>query len=101
MVQNGVISNSTSSVYDQHTQILEKITESFIKLFSVIGDKITKGKIEWPEFGGYSKKFEQWYLAIIVQLSFLILRELNDASIKNIIVITSYKVSLKVKLYAF
>ena len=59
MVQNGVISNSTSSVYDQHTQILEKITESFTKLFFIIGEQITKGIIEWPEFGGYSKKFEQ------------------------------------------
>jgi hypothetical protein len=38
-------------------QIMLLLTDSFAKLSTIIGDKNTESKMEWPKFGGDPKKF--------------------------------------------
>jgi hypothetical protein len=54
---------------DVQTQMMMMLTETFSKLSTVLVDKTSDTKSDWPKFSGDSKKFWAWYLAIMAQVS--------------------------------
>jgi hypothetical protein len=75
------------------------LTDSFFKLYSVILDKNTDTKSDWPKFSGDTKKFRAWYMSILAQLSLPSWKELYDSSTNDIVVSTSND-TLNGKLYS-
>jgi hypothetical protein len=84
---------------DIQTQMLTVLTDSFSKLSSVILDKNTDTKSDWPKFSGDPKKFRAWYMSILAQLSLPSWKELYDNSTNDIVVSTSNG-TLNGKLYS-
>ncbi len=99
-VPQGVSSSmASSSSTDMQTQIMYMLTESFSKLSTVLLEKSSDTKSDWPKFSGDVKKFRSWYLAIIAQLSLPPWQELYDSSRYDIVSSTS-NTALNGKLYA-
>ncbi|MFN9983609.1 MAG: hypothetical protein ACK53Y_27030, partial [bacterium] len=73
---------------DIQTQTLTMLTDSFSKLSSVILDKNTDTKSDWPKLSGDPKKFRAWYMSILAQLSLPSWKELYDSSTNDIVVST-------------
>jgi hypothetical protein len=106
---NGTTTSSSSALHsttipltsgvDLQTQMLTMLTDSFFKLYSVILDKNTDTKSDWPKFSGDTKKFRAWYMSISAQLSLLSWKELYDSSTDDIVVSTSND-TLNGKLYS-
>ena len=94
----GSTSNCASGQEIQNHMMM-MLTESFSKLTSVLVDKNTESKSEWPKFSGDSKKFRAWYMAIMAQLSLPPWKELYDIS-TNDIVSTTNNNALNGKLYS-
>ncbi|MFN9980666.1 MAG: hypothetical protein ACK53Y_12150, partial [bacterium] len=84
----GSTSNCASGQEIQN-QMMMMLTESFSKLTSVLVDKNTESKSEWPKFSGDSKKFRAWYMAIMAQLSLPPWKELYDISTNDIVSTTN------------
>jgi hypothetical protein len=99
------MSNTLSSVLesssdsDVQTNLMMMLTESFSKLSTVLVDKTSDMKSDWPKFLGDSKKFRAWYLAIMAQVSLPPWQELYDSMLNDVVNVTSNTV-LKGKLYA-
>jgi hypothetical protein len=53
---------------DVQTQMMLMLTESFSKLSTVLQDKTSDSKIDWPKFSGDSKRFRTWYLSIMTHI---------------------------------
>jgi hypothetical protein len=99
-VPQGLSSSMTvSSSTDMQTQIMYMLTESFSKLSTVLSDKSSDTKSDWPKFSGDTTKFRSWYLAIIAHLSLPPWQELYDSAKHDIVSYTS-KQALNGKLYA-
>jgi hypothetical protein len=100
-----VISNSAPSAIaastsvDFQVQMMTMLNETFNKLSTVLSDKGTDMKGDWPKFSGDSKKFRSWYLAILAQLSIPPLLDLYNASTNDVVSSTT-NTSLNGKLYA-
>jgi hypothetical protein len=92
-------SMESSSSTDMQTQMMYMLTESFSKLSTVLSERSSDTKSDWPKFSGDGKKFRSWYLAIIVQLSLPPWQELYDSSRHDVVSSTS-NTSLNGKLYA-
>jgi len=75
------------------------LTESFSKLSSVLADKNTDSKSDWPKFGGESKKFRAWYMSIMAQLSLPSWNALYDSATNDIVLSTTND-ALNGKLYS-
>jgi hypothetical protein len=90
---------TASSSTDMQTQIMYMLTESFSKLSTVLLDKSSDTKSDWPKFSGDSHKFRSWYLAIIAQLSLPPWQELYDSARHDIVSCTSNQ-ALNGKFYA-
>jgi hypothetical protein len=75
----------SSSSTDAQTQMMMMLTESFTKLSTVLVDKTSDRKSDWPKFSGDYKKFLAWYLAIMAQLSLSPRQELYDSMVNDII----------------
>jgi hypothetical protein len=84
---------------DPQVQMMLMLTESFSKLTSVLGDKTGDSKNDWPKFSGDSKKFREWILSIMAQISILPWSELYDNTLNNAVSSTT-NTSLNGKLYA-
>jgi hypothetical protein len=84
---------------DVQTQTMLMLTESFSKLSTVLQDKTSDSKIDWPKFSGDSKRFQTWYLSIMTQISMPPWRDLYDPITHDIVLHTD-NVSLNGKLYA-
>jgi hypothetical protein len=99
-VPQGLSSSMTaSSSTDMQTQIMYMLTEAFSKLSTVLSDKSSDTKSDWPKFSGDTTKFRSWYLAIIAQLSLPPWQELYDSAKHDIVSYTSNQ-ALNGKLYA-
>jgi hypothetical protein len=70
-------------------QMMQLLTESLSELSSALADKSTESKSDWPKFGGDSKKFRAWYMAIMAQLSLPPWQELYNTSTNDIVNIAS------------
>jgi len=110
-------SNTTvpsTSMNDFQTQMLSVLNDTFSKLSSVISDtsnvlqdtkqaltdsKSPESKVDWVKFSGDHKKFRNWYLAIMAQLSIAPWKELYDSDTNSVVKTTS-NVGLNGKLYA-
>jgi hypothetical protein len=57
--------SSSSNISDMHTHMMMMLTDSFTKLSTVLTDKTSESKSEWPKFSSEVKKFRSWYLADI------------------------------------
>ncbi len=99
LLDSSSTSNSLPSGMDIQTQMLTMLTESFSKLSSVILDKNTDSKSDWPKFSGDPKKFRAWYMSILAQLSLPSWKELYDSS-TNDIVVSTMNDTLNGKLYS-
>jgi hypothetical protein len=97
-----VQSISTSSPLpsvDVQAQMMTLLTESFSKLSSVLVDKNTESKSDWPKFSGDPKKFRAWYMSIMAQLSLPSWQDLYDGATNDIVKTTTNYV-LNGKLYS-
>jgi hypothetical protein len=76
------VSSPSSQISNQdfQTQMMTLLTTTFSKLTTVIDSKSLDTKSEWPKFGGDMKKFKNWQLAILAQLSLSPWSELYDPS---------------------
>jgi hypothetical protein len=83
---------------DIQTQMMTLLTESFSELSSVILDKNTDTKSDWPKFSRDPKKFRAWYMSILAQLSLPSWNELYDSSTNDFVLATT-NVTLNGKLY--
>jgi hypothetical protein len=63
------VSPSVSTTVDLQTQMMLMLTDSFLKLSSVLVDKNTDTKADWVKFGVDQRKFRAWYMSITAQLS--------------------------------
>jgi hypothetical protein len=105
---------AVSNQADFQTQMLAVLNDTFSKLSSVISDtssilqdtksaisesKSSEAKTEWMKFSGDPKKFRQWYLSIMAQLSIAPWHPLYDSS-TNSVVTTMANATLNGKLYA-
>jgi hypothetical protein len=94
------LSSSPPSSVDFQMQMMTMLSETFSKLTTIVGEtKSADTKSDWPKFGGDTKKFKHWYLAIVAQLSLAPWKEFYDSMTNNIIKTTS-NMSLNEKLYA-
>jgi hypothetical protein len=99
------ISNTSSSILesssnsDVQTKLMMMLMESFSKLSTVLVDKTSDMKSDWPKFSGDSKKFCVWYLAIMAQVSLPPWQELYDSTLNDVVNVTS-NTALNGKLYA-
>jgi hypothetical protein len=99
-ISNASISSlGSSSSTDVQTQMMMMLTESFSKLSTILVDKTSDMKSDWPKFSGDSKKFRAWYLAIMAQFSLPPWQELYDSMLNDIVQATS-NTALNGKLYA-
>jgi hypothetical protein len=92
-------SSYSSSTADFQLQMMTMLTETFSKLSTVISDKGSESKGDWPKFSGETKTFRSWYLAILAQLSISPWLELYDTSINDVVQTTNNS-TLNGKLYA-
>ncbi len=91
---------STVDPQDLQTQMMALLTTTFSKLTTVMTEnKSTETKSDWPKFGGDTKKFKHWYLAIVAQLSLTPWKEFYDSSTNSILPVTT-NTTLNEKLYA-
>jgi hypothetical protein len=91
-VTSSIVSGVTSTVMtgqDFQVQMMQLLTESLSELSSALADKSTESKSDWPKFGGDSKKFRAWYMAIMAQLSLPPWQELYNTSTNDIVNIAS------------
>jgi hypothetical protein len=110
---SGSMSQVTNSA-DFQNQMLAVLNDTFSKLSSVISDtstilqdtktaisesKSSETKSEWVKFSGDPKKFRQWYLSVMAQLSIAPWQSLYDSS-TNSVVTTTVNSALNGKLYA-
>jgi hypothetical protein len=84
---------------DVQAQMMMLLTESFSKLSSVLVDKNTDSKSDWPKFSGDPKKFRAWYMSIMAQLSLPSWQDLYDGATNDIVKTTTNYV-LNGKLYS-
>jgi len=84
---------------DLQTQMMYMMAESFSKLSTVLVENKQDSKVDWPKFSGDSKKFRDWYLSIMTQISLPPWSTLYDAS-RNDIVLSTTNDSLNGKLYS-
>jgi len=75
------------------------LTESFSKLSSVLVDKGTDTKADWPKFHGDARKFRAWYMSIMAQLSLPLLKNLYVCA-TNDVVKSTVNDALNGKLYS-
>ena len=94
-----VTSSGLAPGIDVQTHMMQLLTDSFSKLSSVLADKSTDTKSDWPKFSGDSKKFRAWYMSIMAQLSLPSWTDLYDSSTNDIVVSTA-DVTLNGKLYS-
>jgi len=100
-----VLSNSAPSAIaastsvDFQVQMMTMLNETFNKLSTVLSDKGTDMKGDWPKFSGDSEKFRSWYLAILAQLSIPPWLDLYNASTNDVVPTTTNTI-LNGKLYA-
>jgi hypothetical protein len=90
---------STPAPTDVHSQMMLLMAESFSKLSSVLTEKNTDSKSDWPKFAGDIKKFRTWYLAILAQVSIPPWAELYDP-VRNDILSSTSNSTLNGKLYS-
>jgi len=90
---------STPAPTDVHSQMMLLMAESFSKLSSVLTEKNTDSKSDWPKFAGDIKKFRTWYLAILAQVSLPPWAELYDP-VRNDILSSTSNSTLNGKLYS-
>jgi len=76
--------SSSSNIPDMHN-IMLMLTDSFTKLSTVLTDKTSESKSEWPKFSGDVKKFRSWYLAILAQISLPPWQELYDPILHDVV----------------
>jgi CCR4-NOT transcriptional regulation complex NOT5 subunit len=54
---------------DLQAQMMYMMAESFSKLSTVLVENKQESKVYWPKFAGDSKKFRNWYLSVMTQIS--------------------------------
>lgn len=106
--------SSGSNSTEFQTQMLSVLNDTFAKLSSVISDtstilqdtktaisdsKSSDVKTEWAKFAGEPKKFRQWYLSVMAQLSIAPWNTLYDSDTNSVVTTTSNTI-LNGKLYA-
>jgi hypothetical protein len=102
----GSISSSDPPSGDFQKQLLTMLNNTFAQLTTVIndtktvlGDKGSDTKMEWPKFSGDTKKFRAWYLGIMSQIAISPWKDLYDQSSNNVVKHTT-NTTLNGKLYA-
>jgi hypothetical protein len=90
---------SGSSHANLQSQMMLMLTESFLKLTNVLGNRTSDAKSDWPKFSGNSKKFRAWSLSIMTQISLHPWKDLYDTSSHDIISTITID-TLNGKLYA-
>ncbi len=73
--------------------------ESFAKLSTVLAETKSDSKSDWPKFSGVSKKFCDWYLSIMTQVSLPPWNVLYDSTTNDVVATTS-NTTLNGKLYS-
>jgi hypothetical protein len=96
---NALQFSSKSPTNDVQTQMMMMPMETFSKLSTVLVDKTSDTKSDWPKFSGDSKNFRAWYLAIMAQFSLPPWQELYDPTSNDVVSATS-NATLNGKLYA-
>jgi hypothetical protein len=92
-------SATVSQPTDLHAQMMLMMAESFSELSSVLAETKTESKSDWPKFLGESRKFRDWYLTIMMQVSLPPWNVLYDP-ITNDVVVSTTNTQLKGKLYS-
>jgi len=92
-------SNTSTPTPDLHAQMMLMMAESFSKLSTVLAESKTDSKSDWPKFSGESRKFRDWYLAIMTQISLPPWNVLYD-SVSNDVVTATTNSQLNGKLYS-
>jgi hypothetical protein len=93
------VTSTAGSPQDFQEQMMTLLTTTFSKLTTVLDSKTSDVKSDWPKFSGGMKKFKNWRLAILAQLSLSPWNELYDVS-ANTLLRTTTTTSLNEKLYA-
>jgi hypothetical protein len=84
---------------DVQAQLMLALTESFSKMTTIMTERSSDTKSDWPKFSGDTKKFKSWYLSIVAQLSLPPCSEFYDASTNSVVTVTAHQ-ALNAKLYA-
>jgi len=92
-------SATISQPTDLHAQMMLMMAESFSKLSSMLAETKTESKSDWPKFSGESRKFRDWYLAIMTQVSLPHWNVLYDPLTNDVVVATT-NTQLNGKLYS-
>ena len=74
---------------DLPAQMMYMMVESFSKLSAVLVENRQESKVDWPKFSGDSKKFRDWYLAVMTQVSLPPWSTLYDPTRNDIISTTT------------
>jgi hypothetical protein len=90
---------SVSTTNDVHSQMMLMMAKLFSKLSTVLAETKHESKAEWPKFSGETKKFRDWYLSIMTQVSLPPWNSLYDAT-TNDIVSTTMNTVLNGKFYS-
>jgi hypothetical protein len=101
VVSQGSSSNSAGppAQGDLQSQMMFMMVQSFSKLSTVLSESKQESKSEWPKFAGEQKKFRDWYLSIMTQLSLSPWNEFYD-SVSNDVISTTTNSTLNGKLYS-
>jgi hypothetical protein len=91
-------SSSVPATNDLQAQMMYMMAESFSKLSTVLAENRQESKVDWPKFSGDSKKFRDWYLAVMTQVSLPPWSTLYDPT-RNDIISTTTNNTLNGKLY--
>ena len=97
--QSSTMGSSVSQATDIHSQMMFMMAESFSKLSTVLAETKSDTKADWPKFSGDSKKFRDWYLSIMTQVSLPPWNALYDPSTNDVVAITA-NTALNGKLYS-
>jgi hypothetical protein len=84
---------------DVQAQLMLALTESFSKMTTIMTERSSDTKSDWPKFSGDTKKFKSWYLSIVAQLSLPPWSEFYDTSTNSVVMVTVHQ-ALNAKLYA-
>jgi hypothetical protein len=100
-VSQGSSTNATGPQVsgDIHSQMMLMMAESFSKLSTVLSESKQDSKSDWPKFAGDSKKFRDWYLTIMTQVSWTPWNKFYDSTINDVIATTTNS-TLNGKLYS-
>jgi hypothetical protein len=84
---------------DVQAQLMLMLTESFSKMTTIMAERSSETKSDWPKLSGDTRKFKSWYLSIVAQISVPPWNEFYDASTNSVVTITVNN-ALNAKLYA-